>query len=345
MSSSNPDVSVVISTYNRCSVLPLALESLLHQETPGFSYEVIVVDNNSTDNTRSVIQSFEKLSDGKLQHLFEAKQGLSYGWNTGIDASRSPIIAFTDDDLVMPTDWVANVKRAFDQHPEVSFIGGRVLPIWPHEPPRWLTRVLWAPLALQDSDEEFYTDEQRPVCLVHKYFRREAFEAVGKFKPELGRINDSIGSLEDDELQRRLWKSGRRGLLVPFITVNSPVAAERMTKKYYRRWFTGRGRFFAMMRETTFETSRGYLFDVPLHLYYQAIIDCLRWSLNLLRADTASAFECELKLRFFKGFYRQRLSEFRSQQGHDGGALRELARAVRSLFSKTADSHSSGGIN
>src|SRR4051794_17325807 len=102
MSGSNPDVSIVISTYNRCSMLPLALESVLRQDTPGFSYEVVVVDNNSTDNTRNVIRSFESCSDGKLRYFFEAKQGLSHGWNTGIDASLAPIIAFTDDDQVMP---------------------------------------------------------------------------------------------------------------------------------------------------------------------------------------------------------------------------------------------------
>lgn len=344
MSGSNPDVSVVISTYNRCSMLPLALESLLHQETHGFSYEVVVVDNNSTDDTRTVIQSFEKLSNGKIQYYFEAKQGVSHGWNAGIDASRATIIAFTDDDLVMPADWVANIKRAFDQHPEVSFIGGRVLPVWPHERPRWLSRALWAPLALQDADQEFYTDEQCPVCLLNKCFRREAFEAVGKFKPELGRIKDGIGSLEDDELQRRLWKSGRRGLHVPSVTVHSPVAAERMTREYYRAWYTGRGRHFAMMRESVFETSRGHLFDVPFHLYRQAIADCLSWSINLLTADMAHAFERELNLRFFRGFYKQRLSEFRAHQGQGGGMLRECARVAKSLFSKEAEGHNSGGI-
>jgi glycosyltransferase involved in cell wall biosynthesis len=345
MSGSNPDVSVVISTYNRCSLLPLALESLLQQKTPGFSYEVVVVDNNSTDDTRGIIQSFEERSDGKLRYLFEAKQGLSHGWNAGVDASRAPIIAFTDDDLIMPADWVANIKRAFDQHPEVAFIGGRVLPVWPHEPPRWLSRALWAPLALQDADQEFYTDEQCPVCLLNKCFRREAFDAVGKFRPDLGRIKDGIGSLEDDELQRRLWKSGRRGLHIPSVIVHSPVAAGRMTKKYYRSWHTGRGRHIAMMRESEFETSRGHLFDVPFHLYRQAIADCLCWSLYLLSADTARAFERELNLRFFKGFYKQRLCEFRAQQGPAGGMLREFARVARSLLSKAAEGHNSGGIS
>jgi glucosyl-dolichyl phosphate glucuronosyltransferase len=344
MSGSNPDVSVVISTYNRCSLLPLALESLLHQETSGFSYEVVVVDNNSTDDTRSVIQSFEGRSEGKLRYHFEPKQGLSHGWNTGIDKSRAPIIAFTDDDLVMPADWVANIKRAFDEHPEVSAIGGQMLPIWPHEPPRWLTRGLWAPLALQDEDREFYTHEQNPICLLNKSFRREAFDAIGKFNPELGRIKDGVGSLEDDELQRRLWKSGRRGLHVPSVRVHSPVAAERMTKHYYRRWHTGHGRHFAMMRESTFEASRGRLFDVPFHLYRQALVDSTTWLLNILRADTARAFEYEVKLRFFHGFYKQRLNDFRSKQGHRGGTLRELARVAKSLFSRAAERHTSGGI-
>ena len=92
------EVSVVLSTYNRCHILPDALESLLAQEG-GVSYEIILVDNNSTDRTREVVESFIARGATNLTYVFEGRQGLSYGWNSGIAHARAPVIAFTDDDV------------------------------------------------------------------------------------------------------------------------------------------------------------------------------------------------------------------------------------------------------
>src|SRR5436305_8400951 len=133
------DVSVIISTYNRCEMLPAALESILAQETAGTRYELIVVDNNSTDKTREVVESFIARGHANLRYVFEGKQGLSHARNAGIAAARAPIIAFTDDDVRAASDWVASIKRVFDEHPEVDFVGGKVLPRWEAEPPSWLT--------------------------------------------------------------------------------------------------------------------------------------------------------------------------------------------------------------
>lgn len=323
-----PDVSVVISTYNRCELLPRALESLAGQEAPGLRFEVIVVDNNSTDRTPEVIEAFAARHPF-VRHVFEGRQGLSHGWNAGVAHSRGPIIAFTDDDLVMPPDWLTNIKRAFDEHPEVSFIGSRVLPVWEAEAPAWLSRRLWGPLALQDSEETFYTDESRPVCLLGKSFRREALEAVGGFRPDLGRIKDAIGSTEDDEMQRRLWAAGRRGMHVPEVVVHAPVPVSRLTKSYFRRWYTGHGRHYALMRVPDAEDSAARLFDVPAYMYRQAAACALRWLVHTARGDAARAFECEAQLHFIAGFFRQRRADFRAGGGR--GTLGELFSFTRAL--------------
>ena len=344
MAEAVPDISVVISTYNRCLILPEALESVLRQETDGVTYEVIVVDNNSTDDTRSVIESFVRTTDGKIRYLFEGKQGLSHGWNAGIEASSAPIIAFTDDDIIVSKDWIANVKKAFELHEDISFIGGKMLPVWPSERPKWLVREMWAPLALQDSETQFFTDENNPICLLNKCFRREAFDAVGGFKPELGRIKDGIGSIEDDELQRRLWKSGRRGLHVPDLVVHCPVDAKRMTKSYFRAWHKGHGRHYAIMRESGFERSRGRLFDVPLHLYRQAMAAAWSWAANMLSGNPNRAFSYEVRLQFCRGFFYQRRKDFRTaQEGVGGGTVKEFMRFAKSLLSDERESTGSGG--
>src|ERR1043165_9291612 len=90
------DISVVIPTYNRCQLLAPAIESLLAQESNGLRYEVIVVDNNSSDNTRDVVNSFTG-RETPVHYVFEGQQGNAYARNAGIEASHAPIIAFIDD--------------------------------------------------------------------------------------------------------------------------------------------------------------------------------------------------------------------------------------------------------
>ena len=141
------DVSIVISTYNRCGLLEGALGALLSQTPADAAYEILVVDNNSTDQTRSVVQGLAMQNQEKLKYLFEPKQGLSYGRNAGIAAAKAPIIAFTDDDVRVAADWVWRVKGSFEANPDIDFLGGKVVPRWPAEPPPWLTKENWSPLA------------------------------------------------------------------------------------------------------------------------------------------------------------------------------------------------------
>ena len=244
------DVSVVLSTYNRAERLPAALAALLDQagEVP---YEIIVVDNNSTDDTAAVVHRIAARSAGRVRYAFEPRQGLSHGRNAGITLARSPIIAFTDDDVRVASDWIVRLRRAFEEHPDVGYIGGRVLPLWVSPPPAWLTTAHWAPLALQDyGPEPLVSARERAVCLVgaNLAFRRTVFDRVGLFTAALGRVKDGIGSTEDHDMQLRAWRAGIRGLYLPTIVVDAEVTPDRLQTRYHRRWHRGHGRHCAMMR-------------------------------------------------------------------------------------------------
>ena len=244
------DVSVVLSTYNRADRLPSALDALLSQ-IGDVAYEVIVVDNNSTDATRTVVEHAAAGSDGRLRYVFEPRQGLSYGRNAGIAVARSPIVAFSDDDVRVSPDWIAQLKRTFDAQPDIDYVGGRVLPHWLAPPPPWLTDAHWAPLALQDyGDQPIVSSRERAVCLVgaNLAFRRRVFDVVGVFTPSLGRVKDGIGSTEDHDMQLRAWKAGMRGLYDPALRAEADVTPDRLTPSYHRRWHRGHGRHCAMMR-------------------------------------------------------------------------------------------------
>lgn len=334
----NWDISIVISTYNRCEVLRGALERMLAQEAGEIKYEIIAVDNNSTDDTRSVIESLIARGHGNLRYLFEPRQGVSYGRNSGMKAARAPIFAFTDDDVRVSPDWISKIKRAFDEHPEVDFLGGKVLPYDNLQMPAWLTRKQWAPLALLDYGEsEFYVDSSKPLGLVgaNLAFRRKAFDLIGEFATDVQRVKDGIGSLEDVELQVRAWRAGSRGLYVPGIVAFARVAEDRLIKRYHRRWHTGHGHFYAVMRLEEFERSRRRpLFEVPAHLYKQALLDAGAWAKHACLGRATRAFEYENRVRFFMGFFRKRRAEF--IKNRETGNVRELVSFARSLAQRRA---------
>jgi glycosyltransferase involved in cell wall biosynthesis len=327
------DVSVIICTYNRCDILPKALKSVLSQRCGDIRYELLVVDNNSTDQTRQVCDSF--LSQGRpdVRYIFESKQGISHARNAGIANARAPLLAFTDDDVYVSDDWVARIKETFDKYPEADCVGGKVLPEWETEPPRWLTREHWSPLALLDQgDSPRQIDANDPICLVgaNFAFRREVFDRIGLFSPKLQRVENGIGSMEDHELLLRLWQANRLALYVPDIVVTADVQSERLTRQYHRKWHRGHGHFYALMREEGFERSVARLFDVPSHLYKQALMNAAAWAKHRLLGEKDKAFSSEIHLCFFAGFFRTRREQFTASSGR--GVLRELASFARSFI-------------
>ncbi|HJZ71619.1 MAG TPA: glycosyltransferase [Vicinamibacterales bacterium] len=329
------DVTVTICTYNRQRLLEGALESILANQVPvGVSYEVIVVDNNSTDGTRAVVESFIRRSCGNVRYLFERKQGLSYARNTAIAAARSAIVAFTDDDVRVAADWVPTIKRLFDQHPEVDCVGGKVLPSWDPLPPAWLTQAHWSPLGIVDyGDRPFYVNANVRLCLLgaNLAIRKHALEQIGRFQPETQRVQQSVGSMEDHEMLTRLWKNNRQGLYAPELVVTSGVAADRLSKRYHRRWHLGHGRFYAMARLPEMEESRsGRLFDVSAHIYRRAVLDALSWAGNVICGRRSRAFAYETSLWFFSGYFRQRYEDFRAAGGRT--RLGEIGRFARSFM-------------
>jgi len=290
------------------------MRSVLAQQAPNTPpFELIVVDNNSSDATAAVVERFAR-DDDRVRYVFESRQGLSHARNAGIDAARASLVAFTDDDVRADPDWVGAIVRAFSTHPDIDMVGGRVLPIWPALPPAWLTRRHWAPLALVDYGEQAFTiTADQPKCLVGANLacRRALFDTVGVFATDFQRVKDGIGSLEDHEFMLRLWRAGRKALYDPRLTIRAEIQPNRLEPTYHRRWHRGHGHFHALLHSPEMERTRvGTLFDVPAHLYRQAVGDALGWVGAFATGRSARAFDHEMRLRFFAGFLTTRGSEF-----------------------------------
>lgn len=325
------DVTLLLCTYNRSADLREALSTALAQETGGrFTYEVIVVDNNSTDDTRAVVERFIAAGHRNLRYLFEGRQGKGYALNTGMAAARGRLYTIVDDDFVLPPDWVRKIYEGFEAHPKASFVSGKVLPLWQAEPPAWLTREHWSAIAIADyGEEEFSTDESNQVCLLACTFKLEDVLAVGGYDGQLGPAGARTGATEDLDILRRLWASGRRGVYLPGVWFRHKVQPSRLTKAYHRRWHRDHGRSYALMRDEAVEGAPARLFDVPSYMYRQAAACALRWLVHTARGDGGRAFECEAQLHFIVGFFRQRRADFRAGGGR--GTLGELFSFTRAL--------------
>jgi glycosyltransferase involved in cell wall biosynthesis len=302
------DLTLLVCTFNRSRDLEEMLDTAVVQETDGSStYEVLVVDNNSTDRTRQVVERFMAAGHANVRYVFEGRQGKGFALNTGLAAARGSIYTIADDDFVLPRGWVKSIIEGFRAHPDASFVSGKVLPLWPDAVPAWAGPEHWSALALADyGDEPFYADRNRQVCLLACSFRRKDVEDVGGYRPALGVSDNQIGGVEDLDILQRLWKAGRRGVYLPGIAFHHKIPPSRLTRQYHRRWHTGHGRFYARLQDPEFEKSRTRLFGVPAHLYRAAAVQAVLWLRWKLLGRDSDAFACETRLRFFLGFMRER---------------------------------------
>jgi glycosyltransferase involved in cell wall biosynthesis len=302
-----PLVSVVLCTWNRASLLEGALEALVAQVDPP-PYEILVVDNASTDETREVVERFSQYQ--RLRYVYEATQGLSFARNTGVRMTTGAAVAFTDDDIRVPPRWLRCMAAALDRYPDAACMGGPVMPEWTRPAPSWLTEDRWTALGVHNySAEPFTVDASRPVCLIgaNLVIRREALETVGPFDPAVQRVGNGVGSTEDHEYHVRLWDAGLHGVYDPALRVSAVITDDRLAKRYHRRWHFGHGRHVARMRLADMERTRHRLFGVPAHVIRQAATDLVAGLAGVLTRDQARAFERELRLWFAAGFIRERL--------------------------------------
>jgi len=242
-------ISVILCTYNRCETLGKALESVASCEMPdSTSWEILVVDNNSKDRTKSVVDEYSARFPGRFRYVFESKQGLSNARNAGIAAAEGRAIAFTDDDVTVNPHWLENLTRPL-MDGRCSGVAGRIL-LGDFHPPSWL--AIGGSMSLGGSLVQFdLGDEEVPLdrapfgaCMA---FHRDVFEKFGGFRTDLGRSGKNLIGNEDTEFGMRLILGGLSLLYVPSAVVYHPVLEERLTKKYFRSYWYSYGR--ALVRQ------------------------------------------------------------------------------------------------
>ena len=307
------DVSVVISTRNRAHLLRPCLDALLRQCADGVRYEIIVVDNHSTDGTAAVVADVAgHESSVPVRALREPRPGVWHGRNAGIAAASGRIVAFTDDDIRAAPDWVQRIARAFESDPAIDCIGGPVRPLWAARPPRWLDRRHWSPLSVTDyGADAFDITADRPRCLLTSNiaFRRDVFDRIGVFSPAFPRS-------QDHELQVRFWSAGGRARYVPDLVVHTMVPESRMRTRYHRHWHVQHGRMCARMALRERTRPDGSLRQAPLaprliagapaFLWRELGVACGAWVRSWFSRDRATRLDREMRVRHLAGYVAER---------------------------------------
>jgi glycosyltransferase involved in cell wall biosynthesis len=234
-------ITVILCTYNRSASLRHALTSATSLVLPeSVEWEVLVVDNNSADQTRNVVEDFCKQYPGRFRYLFEAKPGKSNALNAGIREARGDVLAFTDDDITLHPMWLQNLTSALHNH-DWAGVGGRILQRWDSPPPRWLHidgrywRMSW-PLTSFDMGE--HTREGNAnVNGANMAFHKDVFAKYGGFRTDLGPQPGNEIRCEDTEFGHRLYFCGERVGYEPSAIVYHPVSQSRLTKMYFLTWW------------------------------------------------------------------------------------------------------------
>ncbi|HEX6047376.1 MAG TPA: glycosyltransferase [Pyrinomonadaceae bacterium] len=307
--------SVIIATYNRAEELVKTIESLKGLETTE-PWEVIIVDNNSSDNTREVVEGVKSFPV-PLRYLMEREQGRSAALNAGIKAAQGEVLAITDDDVRVDPNWLTNAERALNEF-DCDYVGGKALPIWSGRLPNWMPNrggKHWGVIALLDyGPKPVEFGEQVPLG-VNMVFRREAFERAGLWDNSIGRKAGTLLGQEVREWAQRARAAGLRGFYSPDLVVHHVIPEDRLTKRYFRRWFYWHGISRAILYQnnrldmesperTALDFSTiPHIAGVPRYLYRTCLT---KFVSALARRDAIARFEDELWIWFFAGIVSQR---------------------------------------
>lgn len=272
--SDHPHVTVAIATFNRCRLLEETLASLARLPQPHGGWEILVINNNSQDETEAALLRWQK-SIPVLKPLLEPLQGLSHARNLAISEARGEILVFLDDDVLLNERWLPEMLKPFTEHEDVWCVGGAVQNVFPDGIPKWM-EPQWL----------------RPYCPVsvagplphgsypmgaNMAFRSQVFAKIGGFNPALGRKGKAQLAGEESELIDRLRRLGKKVWFVPEAQIIHQLPGTRMNLAYALRhgYDSARSRVrrraspenYARVDRLTYASSRILVSLVKLLLY------------------------------------------------------------------------------
>jgi glycosyltransferase involved in cell wall biosynthesis len=272
----NTLVSLIICTYSRPTTLAQTLQSIAAQQLDGsFDLEVIIVDNSPNGQMKTALDPFEQSFKGRLSYWQETTQGKSRALNLGVQKAKGDVIAFTDDDVIADPAWLSTLVR-YLRHTHADGVGGRVLPIYPHNTPTWVQahpEKIAGGVVIYDYGPESFRYEARyyPFIGCNYAFKREVFDSCGLFRTDIGPGTSAMG--EDTEFVERVVERGKMLYYCGDAVIRHPVDLERLKLRHIANWHIALGRFAARREVEKNEPIKSYLLGVPRYLWKGIVTD------------------------------------------------------------------------
>jgi len=289
-------VSVILCTFNRSQSLARTLENLAVSVMPeSVAWEVLVIDNNSSDATREVAESFCQRDPAHFRYLFEPTSGKSHALNRGVREAKGEILAFTDDDLTVEPTWLQNLTANLCSG-EWAGAGGRILTEKSFSPPRWIPRNgrhALAPLAVFDPSLKAGPLGESPFGANMAYHCR-VFKKYGGFRTDLGPGvgHGNLQKSEDNEFGHRLRAAGEQLRYEPSALVYHSVAPDRIKQSYFLNWWFQKSRSDILAFGIPAEI-KWFIAGIPLVFLRRLAVWSFRWMVSI---EPSRRFECKVNV-------------------------------------------------
>ena len=237
-------LSVILCTYNRDKYIYNVLRSIADNDYPHNLYEIVLVNNNSTDNTQAECQRFQAdYPDITFRYLVEPSQGLSYARNCGITNALGDLLVYVDDDATVNPQYLRTYADFFQRNPDAVAAGGPILPVYETQEPSWMshyTRQLITGRLYLGSRQRQFPRGAFPgggnAC-----YRKTVFDAVGPFNIQLGRKGNSLIGAEEKDLFDKMTTRGMHFYYLPNAILYHIIPPHKLTPDYFQRLTYGIG--------------------------------------------------------------------------------------------------------
>ena len=231
-------ISIIICTYNREKYIRPLLESIAKNDYPTTDYEIVLVDNNCTDNTRGVYEQFATANPMvTLRYVVEPEQGLSAARNRGIKEAKGDIIIYVDDDALVDTDYIRQYAEHFATYPETMAAGGPIEPLYETKEPSWMspyTKALLTAWMNYGNQVREYPNGRYPGG-GNAAYRKEVFDKVGLFNTELGRKGNLLLASEEKDIFDKMKALGLKVLYLPNPVLHHCIPQAKLEEDYFNR--------------------------------------------------------------------------------------------------------------
>ncbi len=294
-------ITIAICTWNRSRLLRQTLESISNLEIPpDVNWEVVIVDNNSTDDTKQVIQSFSDTLP--LIYWFEKTQGHSFSRNVAIARASGDLIIWTDNDVEVRPDWLCNYAAACRTYPEATFFGGGIIPVFESAMPQWLEET-WgkcqAVYAARDLGTQDFRLESGQFPYGANFAIRTQTQEKFLFDIKTGRKEGDLLGGDEITLLQRVTNSGHHGVWLGNVPLSHVIPDDRATENYVARYFIGQGQSNVQNGKSMHASKWRALIAAKFHQICYRLKrrsrDADEWVSHMIRSSIASGEYLEMK--------------------------------------------------